>query len=238
MSEISELLQLQACDTSLIRVKKQIDELDEAAQINECKARRRQLKAKQDQVFELSDEVEQKLNSLSAEEEKVLQKIADFQKTLDTTSDYRVTQQITRDMEGQVKRQKTLAQEQNEALERQIKVDKLANSVIAALHEVDEKEDKLTASFKSKGAALLQQINELNQHRSECLLHIDEQLANKYERLHKEKGGIALAWLEDGHCSVCRSSFLSGDLQRLKQGPNITECPNCHRLFIVNKEEE
>jgi uncharacterized protein len=236
MIGISELLELQACDTSIIRLKKQIDELPEAEQIKECRSKRKQLKAKQDQVFELADESENKMKSLQDEEEKVLKKIAEFQETLNSNSDYRVTQKITRDMEGQVKRQKTLAQEQNDELERQIKIDKLANSVIQMLHDLDEKEDKLTNQFKTKGAQLLQQIKELTDSRKAYFDKMDEHLAHKYERLREEKGGIALAWLEGDHCSVCHTSFLTGDLQRLKHGDNLTECPNCHRLFIVDKE--
>ena len=235
MAEISQLLQLQACDTSIIRLKKQINELEEAAQINECKALRRQLKAKQDQVMDLNDEAQTKMKSFQDEEEKVLEKIAQFQETLNTSSDYRVTQKITRDMEGQVKRQKALEQEQSELLERQIKIDKLANSVFQKLRQLDEKEDKLTRTFKEKGAELLRQIKELTTARKSYLDKIDEQLVHKYEKLREEKNGIAVAWLEDGHCSVCNTSFLTGDLSRLKSGSNLTQCPNCHRLFIVDR---
>lgn len=236
MSDISELLQLNACDTSILRLKKQIDELPEAAEITQCRNKRKELKMKQDQVFDLNDDAESKMKKLQDEEDKVLAKIADFQKTLDTNSDYRVTQKVTRDMEGQVKRQQTLEKEQNELLERQIKIDKLANGVVNMLHELDEKEDKLTEEFKKKGAEILKQIKELNELRHSLISQLDSSLAQIYEAKREEKNGMALAWFEDGHCSVCHTSFLSGDLHRLKQGPNLTECPNCQRLFIVDRE--
>lgn len=237
MSDIKVLEQLQACDTAYVRLEKELESLPEAKQIMDCRAKRRELKGKQDQVVELSDEVDSKLSKLQAEEERVIAKIAELQSTLDSTSDYRVSQSVTKDMQGQVKRQESIALEQNELLERQIKVDKLAAQVAGMLAKLDHSEQHLTDDFKKKGGEIKERMGRSLAERKALLVQLDAQLASKYESIRKEKGGIALARLDGDHCSVCSTVILTGQLAKLKKGPALTECPNCHRLMVVEDEE-
>ena len=127
MSDSKVLLDLQDCDTQIMRSKRELDELPELKAIMDCRAKRKEIKGKKDQGVELLDEVEGKLAKA-------------LQEKLDTNADYRATASITRDMEGQVKRQKNIAIEQDELLERQIKVDNLAEQVAQALAKTDHAE--------------------------------------------------------------------------------------------------
>ena len=236
MSDMETLVKLANCDMEAMRAQKELDELPEAAQIMECRAKRKELKAKQDQVVELTDEVERQLAKFQEEEERIVEKLKDLQETLDTSHDYRVTQQVTRDMEGQVKRQGTLVAEMDKLLERQIKVDKLYSQVAGMLHNLDHKEEELTAAFKEKGGALKSRLDGLAFQRGKLLEALEGALARRYEKLRAEKGGIGLAFLEGNTCSVCRSEILEGNLRRLQAGPDLAECPNCHRLFVVRQD--
>lgn len=238
MSEIDALVELGTIDMEAMRLKKELEELPEAAQIMECRAKRKELKAKQDQVVELTDDVESKLAKFQAEEEGIIAKLKDLQETLDTTRDYRVTQSVTRDMEGQVKRQGTIVAEMDALLERQIQVDKLYNQVSGMLHNLDHKEAELTEAFKLKGGKIKDRLDVIGKKRKELLAALPEALGRKYEKLRAEKGGIGLAFLDGHTCSVCRSEILEGNLRRLQAGPELAECPNCHRLFVVKRPEE
>ena len=160
MTEVETLLALQKIDTACMRLQRELEKLPELTQIMQCRTKRKEIKAKQDQVIELSDDTEKKLLKLQAEEEAVILKINELQAKLDATSDYRVTRSVTKDMEGQVKRQAAIADEQNELLERQIKIDKLADQVADMLGKVDHKEEHLTADFKEKGGKIKQELLE------------------------------------------------------------------------------
>ena len=238
MSDIKVLERVQACDTACMRLAHELEALPQAKQIMECRAKRKELKGKQDQVIELADEKDAKLSKLQAEEERVISKINELQATLDSTSDYRVTQSTTRDMQGQVKRQLSISEEMDGLLERQIKIDKLADQVADMLAKVDHSEEHLTAEFKEKGAAIKEQADALTAERNALLVQVDPDVARKYEKVKGEKGGIALSRLEGDHCSVCSTVILSGQLSKLKKGPALAECPNCHRLMVVHDEEE
>ncbi len=236
MNEIQILRELQKADLEEMRAEKELKDLPEAAQILECRAKRKELKAKQDQAIKLSDDAEQKMKKLDEEENQVLKKIADLQKTIDTTSDYRVIRSATRDMEGQIKRQGGIDQEQSALVERQIKIDHLANQIADMLHELDHKEAHLTKDFKEKGGALKKIIDESSARHDELIAQLDRELAERYEKIAAEKGGMAVAELKNGHCSACGTAFLEGQLGKLKDGPALTECPSCHRLFIARDE--
>lgn len=233
MSDSRTLLELQRCDTQIMREQRELDELPELKSIMDCRAKRKEIKGKQDQVVELTEEVETKLAKLQAEEERVIAKIKELQEKLDSNADYRATASITRDMEGQVKRQKSIALEQDELLERQIKIDKLADQVADALARVDHAESHHTQSFKEKGSAIKKRIDELTAQRDQLKEQLDASLVQRYDALRSEKNGTAVCELEDDHCTVCRSIIPESVLAKLRKSDDLGECPNCHRMMVV-----
>lgn len=237
MSDSQTLIELSQAQTKLVRAKKALNEIPEASQILECRAKRKEIKAKQDQVVELTDEVNAKLAQFEEEERKLIEKLKELQDTLDHTTDYRVTSKVTRDMEGLVKRQATVATEQDLLLERQIKIDHLAGQVVDMLEKLDHKEHHLTEDFKVKGSEAKAVVDGLESRIAELLKSLPAPLVKRYNQLKDEKGGLPVAVLEGTHCSICRSEFPTGQLSKLKSGPSVTECPSCHRIFVVPDQE-
>lgn len=234
MSESKTLLDLQRCDTQIMREQRELDELPEVKSIMECRAKRKEIKGKQDQVVELTEEVETKLAKLQSEEAKVIAKINELQEKLDTNADYRATATLTRDMEGQVKRQKNIAVEQDGLLERQIKIDKLADQVAEALARVDHAEAHHTQAFKEKGSVIKESIEKHKAQRAVLIAQLEPVLAQRYEALRAEKNGTAVCELEDDHCTACRSIIPVAVMEKLKKSDGPGECPNCHRIMIVS----
>ncbi len=232
------LIELASAEKDLVRAKKALNEIPEAAKIVECRAKRKELKGKQDQVVELTDEVNAKLAAFEEEETKLIAKMNELQDTLDHTSDYRVTTSVTRDMQGLVKRQSTIAEETDTLLERQIKIDHLAEQVADMLAKLDHKEHHLTEDFKVKGGEAKREIDAIEARVAELLSVLPADLAARYAKLKDEKGGMPVAVLEGSHCSVCRSEFPTGQMSKLKSGPTVTECPNCHRIFVMVPQGE
>ena len=232
-AEIEALVRIQERDTQAMRLQTELSGLPEVAQIAACRAKRKELKGKQDQVVELADDVEAKLAKLQAEEEQLVAKVRELQKKLDGTGDHRIVGSITKEMEGQVKRQAANAKEQDEILERQIKVDKLADEVARMLAQVDEREHALTHAFQDKACAIKAKMEAAAAERASFVEQVSAPLMRRYEALRAEKGGIGLATIEGDHCSACRTTFLTGQMLKLKAADGLAECPNCHRLMAV-----
>ena len=204
----------------------------------QCRTKRKEIKAKQDQVIELSDDTEKKLLKLQAEEEAVILKINELQAKLDATSDYRVTRSVTKDMEGQVKRQAAIADEQNELLERQIKIDNLAAQLADMLAKLDHKEHHLTEDFKEKGGEAKARVDALQAQIERLVGELPAVLQSRYAKVKAEKGGRGAAFLEGSHCSACHVELQTGALAKLKAGEAVTECPSCRRIFAARVEED
>ena len=236
MTEAEILTRLSEVDTAALRAAKELEELPEAGQIMECRAKRKELKAKQDQVIELSDDVDAKLEKLQLEETRLIEKLKELQDTLDHNKDFRVTASVTRDMEGLVKRQGNIGKEQDELLERQIKIDHLANQVADMLAALDHKEEHLTADFKEKGGKIKEVQDQLATEHDELIAQLPLAMQKRYEKLRAEKGGIGVAFYEEGHCSVCRGELQTGHKARLKEAGEVSECPFCHRIFVKRAE--
>lgn len=232
MTESQTLYHISLLDREVARAKKALDNLPEAAQIVECRAKRKDLKAKQDQVFELTDDVNAKLAKLDEEETALIAKLKELQAALDGTTDFRMTEKLTAEMEELVERQSVISTETDALLERQIKIDNLAAQVSDMLQNLDHKEHHLTEDFKEKGSEIKGQIDSLQTRVDAAKAELPAELLKRYEKLKEEKKGMPIAYFEGTHCSACHMEFQTGALAKIKAGPEVGECPNCHRIFL------
>ena len=184
--------QLALKEAELLRAKKELDQIPEAAQIVECRAKRKELKAKQDQVIELTDEVSEKLARFEEEENRLLAKMRELQETLDHSTDYRVTSKVTRDMDGLLKREQTINDETDALLERQIKIDNLAAQLADMLAKLDHKERHLTEDFKEKGGEAKARVDALQAQIERLVGELPAALQTRYAKVKAEKGGRGL----------------------------------------------
>ena len=217
--------QLALKEAELLRAKKELDQIPEAAQIVECRAKRKELKAKQDQVIELTDEVSEKLARFEEEENRLLAKMRELQDTLDHSTDYRVTSKVTRDMDGLLKREQTINDE----------TDALLADMLAKL---DHKEHHLTEDFKEKGGEAKARVDALQAQIERLVGDLPAALQTRYAKVKAEKGGRGAAFLEGSHCSACHVELQTGALAKLKAGEAVTECPSCRRIFAARVEED
>ena len=232
MDDAQTLYSIAKLEAELTRAKRELESFPQAAQIMECRSKRKELKGKQDQVVELTDEVNAKIGALEQEEAALIAKIKELQHTLDTTRDYRMTGKLTDEMNSLVSRQADISKETDALLERQIKIDNVANQVSDMLAKVDHKEQHLSAEFKEQGGRVKAKIDDLQSGIDEAMASLDPKLAARYKKLKEEKGGIGVAWFEQTHCSVCHVEFQAGALAKLKAAGDIAECPSCHRIFL------
>jgi predicted nucleic acid-binding Zn-ribbon protein len=80
-------------------------------------------------------------------------------------------------------------------------------------------------------------MNELEAERKRLVELCDKSLVNKYERIRKQRGGIAVAAVVAGTCKGCQRNIPPQMANNLLTGSDILICPNCHR-FIYAAEEQ
>ena len=85
--------------------------------------------------------------------------------------------------------------------------------------------------------SLQARMAELQSERERLVEKCDKALMNRYERVRKQRGGIAVAPVVAGTCKGCQRNIPPQMANQLLTSDEILTCPNCHR-FIYPAEAE
>jgi predicted nucleic acid-binding Zn-ribbon protein len=81
-------------------------------------------------------------------------------------------------------------------------------------------------------------VTELERERVGLVEKCDKSLINKYERIRKQRGGIAVAPVVAGTCKGCQRNIPPQMANNLLTGSEIMSCPNCHRFIYAADEQQ
>ena len=86
-------------------------------------------------------------------------------------------------------------------------------------------------------AGLESQMQALDKERTALATHADRSLLSKYERIRKQRSGVAVVPVVGMTCKGCQRNIPPQMSNNLRTGTEILSCPNCHR-FIYYAEAE
>ena len=115
----------------------------------------------------------------------------------------------------------------------------LKKQVEAAEQALAEKESVVAregAEIKKVLEEVQGRMASLEAERKRLLDLCDRSLVNKYERIRKQRGGLAVVAVVGGTCKGCQRNIPPQMANNLITGNEILTCPNCHR-FIYSAEE-
>lgn len=232
--EISNLIKLQQADLALIKTRKQFDELPQRDQIRTARVKREQVVKKQQQVEELARRCKAEISKLEDEDASLVDKQHQVQQLIDEAQgDYRNVESRTKELDGIAKRRSTLEDELVAKGEEMEKIQAVSKQVERALAVLADQEEKATASFQQEGGALKASIMKMEAESVKLAGGIGKELADRYERIAKRCGGVAVGMLSEGRCGACRMPIDEGRLAELKRQAPLGECPHCKRLLII-----
>lgn len=238
MSQGATLLNLQDIDLEILRAQKFLSELPEREQLVKARAAAKEVTKKRTVIVGQKKDIEIEIEDIENERVEVNRKVAEISSELDGNTDHRLITQLNRDLSGQAKRLEKLAFNQDklmEKLERYETLEKQADETLARLKDAEE---RLIAAMQSKGSQKQEELERLMQEREDEVSRLDEELLERYEDVRARKNGIGVARLKNERCSACGMQFQEGGLARLLKGPEISTCPNCHRMIVVPQEDE
>lgn len=90
------------------------------------------------------------------------------------------------------------------------------------------------ASLLSQASELKAEIERLVARRAAMAQGFAPQELAQYERLRATRGGVAVATVERAVCGGCRVSLPTHLVQRARVGRELTTCPSCGRILLVN----
>jgi predicted nucleic acid-binding Zn-ribbon protein len=87
-------------------------------------------------------------------------------------------------------------------------------------------------------AGLQGQVAELEKEREAVVARCDRSLVSKYERIRKQRGGVAVVPVVGMTCKGCQRNLPPQMANNLRTGSEILSCPNCHRFIYPADDEE
>ncbi len=100
--------------------------------------------------------------------------------------------------------------------------------------EVDARSAQTGDALARAEAAIDEELGALHSARGELAARLDASTVERYERLRRRHGGVAVARLEGSRCTGCHLDLSRGELDEVRAvGPGgLADCPQCGRLLI------
>ncbi|MFW5933170.1 MAG: zinc ribbon domain-containing protein [Actinomycetota bacterium] len=236
--QLDLLLELQATDSRVRRLRHQLDDLPEQQQLEEAQA----------QVAELErelDEVRVELDRAGATQRKLEREIAVLTERRDaersrlydgTIANARQMKAIEAEVETTERRITEHEEQLLEAMEQVESLDARADELQQAAGYQRQRVEELVNARDDAAKELLAELGELEARRIRQANGLPAELLERYEQVVARTGGAGVGKLVDNACTACRIQLSMADVGELLAGPPLTTCPQCHRLLVVPPE--
>ena len=236
MSEISTLIKMQEIDLELLRLRKKLSEIPERNSLAAITKKADEVMTKSKQISELRSNCEVEVQKLVDEDQVLARRADELEKKIQESSDFRIIENLTRDLEGIAKRRNKVEFDLDKLAERSDKISAVEDQIASAQQKFEEQQQQIEQSINEQESQLKEQAQKLVNEFNQISKNLPAEMLEKYNNMKETKGGIALGVLQGAHCSTCRVEFPEGKLKALLSGPQITTCPQCHRILIVEKD--
>jgi len=135
---------------------------------------------------------------------------------------------------GQDRRQ--LSSIEDRILELFDRIDETTKQIEALDSRLKQEQSALDSRHQTARAQLQQtegQLTSLAAQRDATLAQVDPVLRPTYETLRRQKGGVAVATVQQRTCQSCRVSLTPVQEQRARIGNDIVTCHSCGRILFV-----
>lgn len=101
-----------------------------------------------------------------------------------------------------------------------------------------QKAQKEKDVIDTRGKEIEAMLSGLNANRETIAQHIDKQVLARYERVLKNKEGLAMAAVENGSCGGCHMNLPPQVISEVKIREEIIICGNCLRILYMEDNAE
>jgi len=230
MNQASQLNQLQTLDTEIDRINHRLAEIDrtlssdeivQAAEASELQAKNECTKARRNlQTIETSvDEVRIKISTSDA---------ALYGGKIRNPKEL---QDLQTEISSLKKRMSALEDEQLEAMVLLEQAETALSIAARCLEATRADQISQHAGLLGEQSQLQKELERLLTVRSATYGSILPENASLYERLRKQKRGVAVSKIEDGACKACGSSVRPAERQMARIASQLVLCSDCGRIL-------
>ena len=212
MSESTALLKLQQIDLALLKDASVLAGMPQQAKLKNIAAARRKVEGQITKIVGQRKDAQLELDELEGN----LQHYKDVQAQVqaDALSGEKTPREV-RDLE--------------------LSLTHLANLM---LERLDDERAATERSFDEESAEIKGRIVELSHQREAEASQVSPAMMERYEAARKRFRGLAVETMVGNVPTVCRVKLQPSQFHDLAHGPEVTECPYCHRILIASEAGE
>jgi hypothetical protein len=229
LTELERLIALQNLDLEIRTLESRLKQIPEevAALEQQLSTQRANLAEAQQSLSGSQKERRSQEGELELFEQKV-SKYKDQLMQVKTNEEYKAMQkQIENFQEERRVREDRILELMEEADRLSARIKERGKELRQAEGEVRQQEDLLRAEAARLGETLASKKAE----RETVTAEVPAELLAEYQRVSKQRGGVALAEAKDEFCMICHVRLRPQIYSEIRQGKEILRCDNCSRFL-------
>lgn len=218
---------------------------DLAAEAEQHPARLKQIESERNQARSALDQVRGRLadnERARRQNEQLLQlekeKVRKWESRLNELKTPREYAALARELDVAKKTNQTAVEEIGKLAGEYAEIKKQADAAEQELAAKDAVVAREGADIQTILDGVQARMAELEAERKRLVELCDKSLVSKYERIRKQRGGLALVPVVAGTCKGCQRNIPPQMANNLLTSSEILSCPNCHRFIYAAEEEQ
>jgi predicted nucleic acid-binding Zn-ribbon protein len=232
---LARLLELQDVDSALDRLRRRLETLPEATQLEEVRARLAELEADMEIAVKQGDELAREQGRLEGEIGLLDDKLGREEGRLFSgkVANPKELSSLQAEVEMLKRRRST---EEDRLLEILVAYDAAKSTLESLRAERDEvalAAQNLTGTVEELESEIENELSEKSARRAGIASSLPSELVTLYEGLRTTKGGVGAAALERDTCLGCHTTLPAREVERLRSAGGLQRCDNCRRILVV-----
>ena len=234
MSDATSLQRLQEIDLSLLRIENQLKKMPEQERLTKIADAKKRVSAQLSRIIGERKDVEMDIEALEERHAMLENKVAEVKENAEErVRNYRQVNDLEAQLTSLAKKIEKCEFELGPLMERQEALNASEQHGIALMNSLNEQEEAQKEQFRSHTVDMRKEAQSLLAERTKLVESLNEDLLRRYETARKRFSGLAVESLKGNIPTTCRVKLQPGSYQQLMRGPDISECPYCHRILIL-----
>lgn len=234
MSESEALIRLQETDLKLMRLRARLAAMPQVQKLATIDRARKKLASELTTIVGRRKDAQMELEDNEHQHQDVVDRTAEVKREADERqASFRATRDLEAHLSALAKRQEKLEFRYLELAGTLERLEKAEHTAQALGERLAAERTAQEDSFHRESADLRAELRVLETERTATVAEISEENMARYTAASKRFEGLAVERLSGNMPSICRVKLQPADFGDLMRGPEIGECPYCHRILIT-----
>ncbi len=233
MQTAQDLLELQQVDLAILRDRKAIEAIPEAAQIQSVRAKQKDLAHRTTKITGLLKDQQIEAEDNEGRRATLTHRVEEINAANAQLTDFRKVKNNNAELDRLAKRLEKIDFNQKGVQSEIDRLEGLLQQAQQIKDNLDDQETALLKTLRERATDLRDDLEALTARRETLHEQLPSDLLKRYEKSCKDYGQLGVAELKGMVCSGCGVEMQQSQLDALRHGPDIATCPVCGRILVV-----